>query len=229
MSKLQRTNERCYICDFTKPVDDRGYAYHTGMSNKDVKSMYFDGLSSDLQEEGGRYVFIHPKDSKPICSDCFKTADHALRDFTAGEQVTWRDTNSRLFEKSLTVPADLYNSNIDWNNLEYNDNGTHRSARTYKFPLKLKYQPRQIGYQLCEKVPQVEITSELRAQVDTIRAAKGYLLSPEQEEERRLAYNASVEAFWASLEAKSRCPGTSDWPVQPATGDPSKARTEHVC
>ena len=220
MSKLQRTNERCYICDFSRTIDDEDKGYSSSPGDT-LSSEYFDGLAGESTK--GRYVFIHPKDGKPICNTCNKIAEISLADFTIGEPVTWRDTNSRLFDKSLTVPADIYNSNIDWDNLEYNDNGT------YKFPLKLKYQPRQIGYQLCEKVPQVEVTPELRAQVDTIRAAKGCLLPPLWEEDRRLAYNRSVEAFWAPLAAKSRCPGTSDWPMQTASGDPSKPCTQHVC
>lgn len=216
MSKLQRTNERCYICDFSKPVDDQGNTADIGHMPNGGMSLYLDGLSSDLQDKSGRYVYLDPRDGKPICSHCTKAVDIAVSDFTAGEEVTWHDTNSRLFDKSLTVPADLLNNNIDWDNLEYNDNGT------VKFPLKLKYQPRQIGYQLCEKVPQIEVTPGLRTQVDAIRLAKGYLLTPVAEETRCTRYNRAVEAFWSPVQSDPRLTGTSGWPVQMASGDPSE-------
>lgn len=218
MSKLQRTNERCYICDFSKQVGADGFTEGKEPYAEAIGSIYLDGLSKEFQGRGGRYVFLHPKDGKPICSDCNKHAEITLSDFTAGEEVTWHDTNSRLFDKSLSVPSDLYNPNIDWS----------KATPPYTFPLPTKQKLRHLGVQCCTKYQEHPTTEAEQARVDAIRAAKGYRLSIQQEETRRRAYNRAVEAFWSPTQSDPGLAGTSEWPMQTATGDPSEARTEHV-
>ena len=155
-NKVKRTNERCYICDFSREASAGEGNSHAGKIIKDIKSLYYDGLSSDLQEDSGRYVFVHPKDGRPVCNACSKSAEIALADFTADDKVTWHDTNSRLFEKAIyNVPSDLWNPNIDWDKVK----------PPYTFPLPTKQEIKHMGVQGCTRYQEHPLTEEHKEQV----------------------------------------------------------------
>lgn len=179
MSNLERTNQRCYICDFSKQVGEDGLTEGLDSKYETSSSLYQNSLTKELQTKGGRYVFIHPNDGRPICNHCSKSSDITLAFMNSeiDNKVTWADSNAKLFERALYLG-------------------------------EAKARP---------------ITPEERLQIDAIRMAKGYILTPQEEESRRLRYNRSVEAFWSPVAVDPRCPGTSTWPMQTAAGDPSEA------
>ena len=193
---LKRTNEHCYICDFQKPVSDKGFTTDSG--DKGIESIYSSGLSGE--DSRGRYVFIHPRDGKPICNVCHKAAEYTLSDFTSSEPVTWQDNMSELFEKAVYIPADLDNPNIDWEKVK----------APYTFPLPVKQNLRQMGYQLCTKYQKYPLTDEHKADTERIRKEKGYT---KQEETRRIEYNKRCDTFWQPVPDKPKLAKTSTWPL----------------
>jgi hypothetical protein len=109
-----RTNERCYICDFARTVPEGDIQEHTtGTQEISTDSIYRESLLSETTK--GRYVFIDPLTSNPICTSC---ADAA--------KVTLAWIQSATPEIIVIgVPPDLvdHHHSVDWDNLDRWDDG----------------------------------------------------------------------------------------------------------
>lgn len=68
-----------------------------------MPSIYQNSLLKNQQDNTGRYVFLHPSDGKPVCTQCSGAAAKALdeqrRQDPTYQQKSWRDSNQELFGK----------------------------------------------------------------------------------------------------------------------------------
>lgn len=212
MNKLRKTNERCYICDFHSPVDEDpnnpGF-YTTGTG--DHRSLYFDSLSENNQDATGRYVFIHPRDGKPICSICnrevvenVKWMELKDRDFDPEDFTLW-DVSiiSRADNEHLPYQTEDGGWNIDWDKIERNDNNT------IKFPLPLKDPPRLLNWNTCTRASQFPLTPEDHVRINEIRAEKGYI----EDDSNRVNRNKRMEDHCHLIEPKPGLAPCSGWPI----------------
>ena len=99
---IVRTNERCYVCDFSAHPGKPNIS-ETGSYQKPIVGVYQDGLCSLFQDERGRFVFIDPRDDKPVCTQCAKIARDAVKELEyldrKGEPKSWKESNADLFRK----------------------------------------------------------------------------------------------------------------------------------
>ena len=150
--KIIRTNERCYICDFGRSLE----ALDTHATEV-APSIYLDGLSNGpldsidehtesyhyYQDDSGRYVFIDPRDGRPVCTQCNEESKATAEELELEDREYQAKTFDALIKEEivhLSGDADLPSWNVDWDNLDRWENGNIR------FPLKLKNTPRPIGW-----------------------------------------------------------------------------------
>lgn len=211
MKKIIRTNERCYICDFGRAVEEDDDNPKAG---EVLPSIYLDSLSNGpshekeweyqpehrhyhrYQDSAGRYVFIDPRDGKPVCTQCAEEAlasveEMKIRDndwkpltwreesqdsediMDVGEQVGYFDSEGFHVEPGLSdkdrdnITQQVDDWNIDWGAVERWDNGNIR------FPLPLKDTPRPLGDRWHTRAQKYPLTDWDREQIRRILHGKG--------------------------------------------------------
>lgn len=91
---MKRTNERCYICDFSAPIRESDDPII--QLDERIPSEYFNSLKG--QSTQGRAVYIG-YDDKPVCNHCSSYAARAREEMIwISEAKSWRETNEELFK-----------------------------------------------------------------------------------------------------------------------------------